>query len=114
MRISDWSSDVCSSDLPCATPVSISARRTTSRTCSPFCGQAHCPRIECWPSSIHAPMEAWERENARASDLFSQCCKCISLLHRQGGEAGAHEGRSCRKDRKIAGERKRVSERVDH
>src|SRR3546814_10468909 len=34
-------------EQPCATPVSLSARRTTSRTCSPFCGQAQIGRASC-------------------------------------------------------------------
>src|SRR3546814_4539575 len=57
MRISDWSSDVCSSDLPCSPPTRQGAQR-------PACGEAFgwklaqgSPFLRWWPGS-----ELWNRQ----------------------------------------------------
>src|SRR3546814_5963794 len=47
MRISDWSSDVCSSDL-----VVWACRRRTAQPWFPARDRARCPVLECQPSPI--------------------------------------------------------------
>src|SRR3546814_13973280 len=68
MRISDWSSDVCSSDLAAAFPPQPTAVRESARTCPLFGGRITCDhkmlREQGW--SRYSPIRRLAEEGADA------------------------------------------------
>src|SRR3546814_15832655 len=99
MRISDWSSDVCSSDLECRFPAcwrtpALTARRRRLRNTKCRCGRTERPILLAWPARSQRPeSEAHRCQTSRAVDHRSsagadhadQHCDChgsIVFSHR--------------------------------
>src|SRR5688572_32444282 len=67
----DWSSDVCSSDLPCcATP----GRRKSTTTAWPF--SRSCPLVSAWPTSP-------DRKSTRLNSSHSQISYAVFCLKKK-------------------------------
>src|SRR3546814_17859386 len=72
MRISDWSSDVCSSDLECRFPAcwrtpALTARRRRLRNTKCRCGRTERPILLAWPARSQRPeSEAHRCQTRRA------------------------------------------------
>src|SRR3546814_11584636 len=73
MRISDWSSDVCSSDLPCQS--SVHCRRRHRHATSSACGS----------NSIHS-MSIEKTRSITAGNRFQRCDRVVSAMSNRRSE----------------------------
>src|SRR3546814_20633579 len=97
MRISDWSSDVCSSDLPEASKEPW--ERDTSEAAEPAAPAASL--LQRRRSDLNPDDRTWAKADGRQPGSGQMVA------------TAAHERRVCRSDRKSVGTGKRVPERVD-
>src|SRR3546814_8815984 len=82
MRISDWSSDVCSSDLDCRRPP---ARRPPP---APGSGKRTADRSRSWPECVRDFAASVQRREVRAAEGAS-CPLCAWTVCRDGGVSRA-------------------------